>query len=108
MSNVNQLTQNSDGSLTGRYKSLTINIPLELVPTGNNGNNPSHRIYSGGVEIGAAWEKNTRDGLVFYSMTMDDPSFPQQLNIAAFPSKEAGAAGVFDIRWNRPRQQEAA
>lgn len=108
MSKVNQLMRDGSGKMVGRFKTLTVNLQLELVPTGKSGNNPSHRVVANDVEIGAAWEKPLQSGELFYSLTMDDPSFPQPLNVAAFPSSEPGEAGVYNIRWNRPRQQDAA
>ncbi len=105
----NLLMLNEGRRLIGRYKSLTVNFPIEMVPVGGTGNKPSHDVYSGGVKLGAAWEKTTRDtGEVFYSLTLDDPSFPQQLNLAAFPSREDGEANCYNLVWSRPKAKEAA
>ena len=38
-------------------------------------NAPDYRIYAGGAEIGAAWEKAAQDGgAVYLSVKIDDPS----------------------------------
>ncbi len=105
MSTVNTLS-NVNGKLVGRFKTLKIDLPLEMIPTGKNGDQPAYEVYSGGVRIGAAWEKSTRDaGQIFYSLSIDDPSFDNPINLSAFQSQSG-----WDIVWRRPRQvqQEAA
>lgn len=95
--------------LVGKYRSLAVNFPLEMVPVGGTGDKPSHEVYSGSVKIGAAWEKSTKaSGEIFYSLTLDDPSFACSLNLAAFPSREDGEAGCYNLVWSRPKQKEAA
>ena len=36
---------------------------------------PSHRVYVGRAEIGAAWSKRSNDGRDYLSVKLDDPSF---------------------------------
>ena len=40
-----------------------------------NDNAPSHRVYVGRAEIGAAWSKRSNDGRDYLSVKLDDPSF---------------------------------
>ena len=40
-----------------------------------NDNAPSHRIYVGRAEIGAAWSKRSEEGRDYLSLKLDDPSF---------------------------------
>ena len=39
------------------------------------------------------------------SLSLDDPSFSEPLNLAAFKAEEAD---TLDVVWNRPRQKDAA
>ncbi len=40
-----------DGKLNGKIRTLTLNIPVELVPTNASGENePSHRVFSGQLD----------------------------------------------------------
>ena len=103
MSGINVLTRQGS-ALVARLKFLKLDLPLVLEPTGKTGDQPAYEITSGGVKIGAAWEKTDRNGVVFYSMTMDDPSFDAPLNVSAFQQP----GGHYEIVWRRPRQQEAA
>src|SRR6266576_6433321 len=40
-----------------------------------NDNAPSHRVYVGRAEIGAAWSKRSTEGRDYLSVKLDDPSF---------------------------------
>lgn len=59
-------------------------------------------------EIGAAWRKTpvryAEHMDEFLSLTLDDPSFDQRLNIAAFPKGN----GEWDITWRRRQSNQAA
>ncbi|WP_027527988.1 DUF736 domain-containing protein, partial [Bradyrhizobium sp. Ec3.3] len=41
----------------------------------SNENAPSHRVYVGRAEIGAAWSKRSEEGRDYLSLKLDDPSF---------------------------------
>ena len=41
-----------------------------------NENAPSHRVFVGRAEIGAAWTKTSNEGRDYLSVKLDDPSFP--------------------------------
>lgn len=42
----------------------------------NNEQAPDFRVFSGGVEIGAAWSMTSKAGRPYLSVKLDDPSFP--------------------------------
>jgi uncharacterized protein (DUF736 family) len=54
------------------------------------------------VEVGSAWRKTIRSGAKvgeeFLTLTIDDPSFPSALNVAAFKN---GRPGEWDVGWRR-------
>ena len=49
---------------------------VRIVPETNrsNDNAPSHRVYVGRAEIGAAWSKRSNEGRDYLSLKLDDPS----------------------------------
>ena len=49
---------------------------VRIVPETNrsNDNAPSHRVYVGRAEIGAAWSKRSEEGRDYLSLKLDDPS----------------------------------
>jgi uncharacterized protein (DUF736 family) len=50
---------------------------VRIVPEADrtNENAPSHRVYVGRAEIGAAWPKRSNEGRDYLSVKLDDPSF---------------------------------
>ena len=57
---------------------LTVKVKgVRIVPVDNRTNDeaPTHRIYVGRAEIGAAWSKRSNEGRDYLSVKLDDPSF---------------------------------
>lgn len=112
MADIGRLTIEQDGTISGRIRTLTHRLSIELEPIEaddkRSGDAPDFTVYArdGGelIPIGSAWKKTMRDGGKMLSFTLDDPSFSAPLNFAAFEDGEA-----FRVVWNRPRQvREAA
>jgi uncharacterized protein (DUF736 family) len=98
----------------GKLRTLSHKLRLELQPNDDKRGegSPDFIVYAdeGGdmIEIGAAWQRTVQarggnNGRRFLSITLDDPSFPAPLNVAAFAPDEGGLPWL--ITWNRPRQQ---
>jgi len=94
--------------LHGEVKTLQMQLKIKLVPIEfkSSGNAPDYTIaatdFSGSdVEIGSAWKKQKQKigdvMLEFLSITIDDPSLPNSLNVAAFKKDD----GSYDISWRR-------
>ena len=58
-------------TLSVQAKAVRI-VPEESTP---NENAPSHRVFVGRAEIGAAWSKRSTEGRDYLSLKLDDPSF---------------------------------
>jgi uncharacterized protein (DUF736 family) len=75
---------------------------VRFVPETNrvSENAPSHRVYVGRAEIGAAWSKRSSEGRDFLSVKLDDPSFtvPIYANLVA-------DGDTFNLIWSRSRKQ---
>jgi uncharacterized protein (DUF736 family) len=75
---------------------------VRIVPETNRAteNAPSHRVYVGRAEIGAAWSKRSSEGRDYLSVKLDDPSFtvPIYANLV-----EDGDS--FNLIWSRSRKQ---
>ena len=98
MSTIGKLKPAKDQNgefLSGYIQTLEISLQLRLYPIREPAgvNSPSHRIFALGkdnseIEIGAGWTKTMsnpdRFGEEFLSISIDDPSLPQALNVAAF------------------------
>ena len=77
---------------------------VRIVPETNrsNDNAPSHRVYVGRAEIGAAWSKRSNEGRDYLSVKLDDPSLPAPIYASLV---EAEGEGEFTLIWSR-RQAE--
>jgi uncharacterized protein (DUF736 family) len=75
---------------------------VRIVPEANQTSDkaPSHRVFVGRAEIGAAWSKRSSEGRDYLSVKLDDPSFtaPIYANLV-----EDG--DVFALIWSRGRKQ---
>jgi uncharacterized protein (DUF736 family) len=64
---------------------------------------PSHRIFVGRAEIGAAWTKTSRENRDYLSLKLDDPSFSAPI----FANLFADDDGEFSLIWSRARAAAA-
>ena len=92
-----------NGTYRGKIHTLTVRCPAQMIPTNSQVENaPQYRIFSGPTEIGAAWEKVKEEtGMVYYTVELDDPSFPVKIYAALFQDKLDG--GVFRLVWERAK-----
>ena len=120
MSKVGYLKSFNNGAyeeLQGEIKTLNLHLKIRLVRDNMRTNEqaPDYTILADtpsgeDVEIGAAWSKSKQqsDGsmLDFLSITIDDLSLPQSINVAAFKQND----GSYEISWRRrrPQNQDAA
>jgi uncharacterized protein (DUF736 family) len=75
---------------------------VRIVPETNRAsdNAPSHRVYVGRVEIGAAWSKRSNEGRDYLSVKLDDPSFAAPIYANLVEDGES-----FTLIWSRSRKQ---
>jgi uncharacterized protein (DUF736 family) len=87
MAQIGTFTRAEDGSYTGTIKTLLLNIKVRFLPTepSDNEKAPDLRAMVGNVEIGAAWQRTSKENTVYHSVKLDDPSFPAPIyaNLAA-------------------------
>jgi uncharacterized protein (DUF736 family) len=66
-----------------------------------NDNAPSHRVYVGRAEIGAAWSKRSNKGRDYLSVKLDDPSFNAPIYANLFDDEDGEG---FTLIWSRGRK----
>lgn len=112
MHSIGKLSRTRDGDdteLTGTIDTIamSLTVRLEKINGERRINDPAYRVLtptrSGrSLQIGSAWEKVVRRGdnagVVFLSITLDDPSFAQSLNVAAFLEPDGKS---WAINWRR-------
>jgi uncharacterized protein (DUF736 family) len=76
---------------------------VRIVPETNrsNDNAPSHRVYVGRAEIGAAWSKRSNEGRDYLSLKLDDPSFTAPIYANLFDDEDGEG---YSLIWSRGRK----
>lgn len=88
----------------GHLRTLTLAIPLTIVPAEPNGADkaPDYRIMAGegdtAYEVGAGWKHVGERAGAFVALVIDDPAFVAPLRANLF----AGDAGTHVLTWARP------
>jgi uncharacterized protein (DUF736 family) len=77
---------------------------VRIVPETNraNGDAPSHRVYVGRAEIGAAWSKQSAQRRDYLSVKLDDPSFTAPIYANLFEDEDGEAHTLI---WSRPSRR---
>ncbi|HTM82185.1 DUF736 domain-containing protein [Asticcacaulis sp.] len=94
--------QSTNGEILGEIFTLTVqlqNVRIVREEGTSNEDAPTHRIFVGRAEIGAAWSKTSRDQKAYLSLKIDDPSFSQPL----FANLFQDAPGDYTLVWSRSR-----
>ncbi|MGD9502922.1 MAG: DUF736 domain-containing protein [Methyloceanibacter sp.] len=68
----------------------------------SNENAPSHRVYVGRAEIGAAWSKRSNEGRDYLSLKLDDPSFTAPIFANLFDDEDSEG---YTLIWSRPNKR---
>jgi uncharacterized protein (DUF736 family) len=88
---------------------VTLNVQtknVRIIPEANrtNANGPSHRIFVGRAEVGAAWTKRSAEQRDYLSsVKLDDPSFNAPIYANLVQDEEEG----FALIWSSSRKANA-
>ncbi len=98
MAQIGSFTRGEDGTLTGTIRTLSLNVKARFVPTEPSANEkaPALRVFAGPVEIGAAWKRTSKENTLYYSVKLDDPSFPTPIF-----ANLVEAEGGYTLVWSR-------
>lgn len=103
MANIGSFKK-SGNEFQGEIVTLSVQARgVRIVPEANrtNDNAPSHRVYIGRVEVGAAWSKRSTEGRDYLSVKLDDPSFNAPIYANLFDDE--GGEG-YTLIWSRGRK----
>ena len=67
----------------------------------DNASAPSHRVFVGRAEIGAAWTKRSNEGRDYLSVKLDDPSFTAPIFANLFDDEDGKS---YNLIWSRARR----
>jgi uncharacterized protein (DUF736 family) len=94
-------------NFSGQIITLSVQAKnVRIVPEANRSgeNAPSHRVFVGRVEIGAAWAKRSNEGRDYLGLKLDDPSFTAPIYANLFDDE--GGEG-YSLIWSRPNGRRA-
>ena len=104
MANIGSFKK-SGNEYQGEIVTLSVQTKsVRIVPEVNrsNDNAPSHRVFVGRAEIGAAWSKRSNEGRDYLSLKLDDPSFTAPIFANLFDDEDGEG---FSLIWSRSRRK---
>ena len=102
MATIGTFKKTGSNEFTGEIVTLSVQAKnVRIVPeaTRSGDNSPSHRVYVGRVEIGAAWAKRSNEGRDYLSLKLDDPSFTAPIFANLFDDEDGEG---YSLIWSRP------
>ena len=90
--------------LQGEIVTLSVQTKgVRIVPEANRVSDtaPSHRVFVGRAEIGAAWSKRSNEGRDYLSLKLDDPSFTAPIYANLFEDEDGEG---YSLIWSRGRR----
>jgi uncharacterized protein (DUF736 family) len=100
MANIGSFKK-SGNEYQGEIVTLSVQTKgVRIVPEANrsNDNAPSHRVFVGRAEIGAAWSKRSNEGRDYLSLKLDDPSFNAPIFANLFDDEDGEGSSLI---WSR-------
>lgn len=105
MATIGTFKKTANNEFTGEIVTLSVQTRnVRIVPeTNRSGENaPSHRVFVGRAEIGAAWSKTSNEGRDYLGLKLDDPSFNAPIYANLFNDEEGEG---FSLIWSRPSRR---
>ncbi|MUZ65677.1 DUF736 domain-containing protein [Agrobacterium vitis] len=97
----------SGSDFNGEIVTLSVQTKgVRIVPVASplGENAPSHRVFVGRAEIGAAWSKRSNEDRPYLSLKLDDPSFNAPIFANLFDDEEGE---TYSLIWSRPTRRAA-
>ena len=107
MATIGTFKKSGTNEFTGQIVTLSGQAKnVRIVPEANRSgeNAPSHRVFAGRVEIGAAWSKRSNEGRDYLGLKLDDPSFAAPIYANLFDDEEGEG---YSLIWSRPNGRRA-
>ena len=104
MANIGSFKKVGSSDFQGEIVTMSLQTKgVRIVPETkrSNDNAPSHRVYVGRAEIGAAWSKRSEEGRDYLSLKLDDPSFNAPIYANLFDDEDGEG---YTLIWSRPRK----
>lgn len=107
MATIGTFKKTGTNEYVGEIVTLSVQARnVRIVPENSRAteNAPSHRVFVGRAEIGAAWSKRSNEGRDYLGLKLDDPSFTAPIFANLFDDE--GGEG-YSLIWSRPSRRNA-
>ncbi|CDO38373.1 DUF736 domain-containing protein [Novosphingobium sp. KN65.2] len=107
MATIGTFKTTGTNEFTGEIITLSVQAKgVRIVPEGkpNGDNAPSHRVFVGRAEIGAAWTKRSNEGREYLGLKLDDPSFTAPIFANLFDDEDGES---YSLIWSRPSRRNS-
>jgi len=106
MATIGTFKKSANNEFTGEIVTLSVQArSVRIVPetraTGDNA--PSHRVFVGRADIGAAWTKRSNEGRDYLGLKLDDPSFNAPIFANLFNDEDGDG---YSLIWSRPGRRK--
>lgn len=105
MATIGTFKKTANNEFVGDIVTLGVQAKgVRVIPDSNraNENAPSHRVFVGRAEIGAAWTKESNEGRAYLGLKLDDPSFTAPIYANLFDDEDGEA---YNLIWSRPTRR---
>lgn len=105
MATIGTFKKTGSNEYTGEIVTLSVQTKnVRIVPEARASGEtaPSHRVFVGRAEIGAAWSKRSNEGRDYLGLKLDDPSFTAPIYANLFDDEEGEG---FSLIWSRPSRR---
>jgi uncharacterized protein (DUF736 family) len=103
MANIGTFKKSGENGYTGEIVTMSLqkkNVTIVAEEASENENAPSHRVFVAKIDIGAAWQKSSKEGRDYLSIKLDDPSFNAPIFASLFADEDGK---TFNLIWSRAR-----
>ena len=104
MANIGTFKKSGDTNYTGEIVTMSLqkkNVAIVAEEASENENAPSHRVFVAKAEIGACWQKTSKEGRDYLSVKLDDPSFTAPIFANLFDDDDGKSHNLI---WSRARR----
>lgn len=106
MANIGTFKMSGDTNYTGEIVTMSLqkkNVTIVAEEASDNENAPSHRVFVAKAEIGACWQKTSKEGRDYLSIKLDDPSFTAPIFASLFADEDGK---TFNLVWSRSAKRD--
>lgn len=107
MATIGTFKKTANAEFVGDIVTLSVQAKgVRIVPDQNppSENAPTHRVFIGNAEVGAAWAKQSNEGRAYLGVKLDDPSFAAPIYANLFDDEDGA---TYSLIWSRPSRRNS-